>query len=328
MTRNWSIWPRALIAFALLMTGLGLSSLSASADNPVVPGKMLYVRDGDVWVWENGQVSRLIADGNASGPVWSPDGTQVLYVRSGNSYSDLEIYNTATGTTTPLTFNRPDYEEGTPEYAEASAWATDPDWSSSGLIGYITDGNSEDGTTFELWLFDDISAGAYRAPSNDSEDNIEGLSLSPGGQLAAYSVQQRQDDGTSVNRTIVRDLTDGTTFPIAESKNAIDPSISPDASYIAISIRDKSNMSDVFLVNRETGKTTRVTKNAQATNPSWSPDGTWLAFIQMVDYQFEVWAAPVVNGNPGTPIKIFRSADLDALSGVSWTYATGKQPTP
>lgn len=315
---------RALLGLVGLFAASGTivhADVEAAADT-AVPGRLLFVRNGDVWVWSAGDAKRLIQDGRASDPHWSPDGSQILFVRSGNSYSDLVIYRADSGASTPITYNQPDYEEGTPEYVQASAWAVDPDWSASGLIGFISDRDSADGTSFELWLIDDPSAGAYRAASTDSEDNIEALSLSAGGSLAAYTVQQRLDDGTSVNRAVIRDLTDGATYNLAESKNAFDPAISPDSTMIAVAIR-KDGMTDLFLVDRGSGKITRVTRNFQATKPTWSPDGKWLAFVRMVDYQFEVWAAPVEIGNPGRPFKVFKAKDFDALSGVSWTYSVG-----
>lgn len=310
---------RLLLIAALLFGGIGIGRFGASAEESPIPGRFAFVRDGDVWQWSNGDASRIVGAGNASDARWSPDGTQVLYVRSGNSYSDLVIYNILTGGTQQVTYNQPPYEEGTPEYIAASAWAVDPDWSASGLIGFMGDAGNGDGGSLQLWLVDDPSAGPYLAPAAQSEDNIEGLSLSSGGSLAAYTVQERQGDGTSANRVVVRDLTDGVAYPLAESKNAFDPAISPDATSIAVSIRN-DGASDIFLVDRASGKITRVTRNLQATNPTWSPDGRWIAFVRMVDYQFEVWAAEVVNGDPGRPFKVFKAKGLDARSGVSWTF--------
>lgn len=318
---------RVLGGSVLLGLTKGRFLAAADAQEQTIPGRIAFVRDGNVWQWTNGDAARVVEDGRASDARWSPDGTQVLYVRNGNSYSDLVIYNTGSGATLPVTYNQPPYEEGTPEYIQNSAWVVDPDWSASGLIGFMSDAAGGGvGSAFQLWLVDDPSAGAYLAPSAASEDNIEALSLSAGGSLAAYTVQERLGDGTSANRVIVRDLTDGTPFPLAESKNAFDPSISPDASLIAVSIRDDSDASDIFLIGRETGKVTRVTRSLQATNPTWSPDGRWVAFVRMVDYQFEVWASEVVGTNPGRPFKLFKAKGLDARSGISWTFGPAASP--
>lgn len=313
---------RVALMIALLVTSFAAASASPVRAESIVSGRILFVRDNGIWVWSNGDASKIVDVEAASDARWSPDATRILFVKSGNSYSDLVVYNISASAQVPLTYNQSDFEEGTLDYVNTSAWAIDPDWASSGGIGFITDYQSPDGT-FQLWLIDDVSGSPYLAPAAQFEDNIDSLSLSSDSTLAAYVVQERQLDGTSINRAVLRDLTDGIAYPLAESKNAFDPAISPDAQTVAVAIRSKDGMSDIFTIARATGKITRVTRNLQATNPTWSPDGKWIAFIRMVDYEFEVWVAPVVDGNPGKPVKLFKAKNLDARSGLSWTYIAG-----
>ena len=168
----------------------------------------------------------------------------------------------------------------------------------------------------------DQGYGTYLAPAAQYEDNISSLSMSPDASLAAYVVQERQPDGSSMNRAMLRDLADGIAYPLASEYDAFDPAIAPDQQTVALAVRSEGGgMTDIFIVDRATGGMVRVTKDLQATNPSWSPDGKWLAFIRMVDYEFEVWASPIVNGEPQKPVKLFKAAGFDAPSGVSWTYS-------
>ena len=309
---------RAMLALALLCTGYaGLHAQTEAAAN--VPGRLLFVRDTGIWVWQGGKVSRVLDERNVHDARWSPDASQIMYVQGGNSYSDLIVLDVATATRTAVTYNEPMYEVGTPEYVQTSWWALDPDWSSAGTIGFMSDYQSPDGT-FQLWLMDQTFS-TFLAPAAQFEDNISSLSLSSDASIAAYVVQERQLDGTSINRTVVRDLADGIAYPIANTWTAFDPSISPDQQSIAISARQDDGGSDLFIVDRATGDIIRVTKNLQATNPTWSPDGNWLAFVRMIDYEFEVWASPIVDGDPGKPVKLFGAAGFDARSGVSWTFA-------
>ena len=302
---------------------LGVRSLQTTipvAAQESVPGRILYVRSDGVHEWSNGKSSRIFDSDTATCARWSPDATQFLFVKSGPSFSDLVVYNIDAESQIPLTFHQPPYEEGTPEYVAEAAWVTSPDWASNGVIGFMTDYLSPDGT-FQVWLIDGPSGTPYLAPASQFEDNIDALSLSSDGSLAAYAVQERQPDGTSLNRSVLRDLTDGVAYPLDESRNTFDPAISPDAQSIAIAVRSKDDMSDILIVDRATGDLTRVTRNLQATNPCWSPDGKWLAFFRMIDFKFEVWVAPLDAGDPGQPTMLFKAADLDTRSGLSWTFA-------
>lgn len=302
--------------------GLSSGTTAAGIDRgaraqSAVPGRILFVRDNGLWVWANDDAIQILKDETVSDASWSPDGTQIALIRSGNSYSDLFVFTLAANTLLQVTYNLPPYEEGTPEYALNSAWALDADWSASGVIGFMSDYGSPDGT-FQLWLVDDPSAGAYLAPAAQFEENIDSLSLSADGSLAAYTEQEQQLDGTSLNRAILRDLSDGVAYPLAETVNAFDPAIAPDQQTVAVAVRAEDDSSDIYLVDRATGELTRITEQMQATNPSWSPDGNWLAFVRMINYEFEVWAAPMTGTTPGAPVKLFKARGFDARSGISW----------
>ena len=113
-------------------------------DRPVpkdgqVPGKILMVRDSAAWMWQGGDLHELYGDGNLSDPRWSPDGDQILYVATQDTYSDLVLLDIDTGVTEQLTDNAPplDLEPGSQLYVNRSSWALDPFWSESGRIAFI-----------------------------------------------------------------------------------------------------------------------------------------------------------------------------------------------
>jgi Tol biopolymer transport system component len=321
MTLGRRSFCRAALTAGLTLPAVAATRFSiASAAPPAVPGRILFVRDTGIWVWQAGDVSPVYKAPGLQDARWSPTATQIVYVQAGNSYSDLVIYDVQAGTNTTITYNQATYEEGTPEYVQTSFWALDPDWSAAGIIGFVSDYESPDGT-FQLWLTDQ-SYGTYLAPAAQFEDNISALSLSADASLAAYVLQERLPDGSSVNRAILRDLSDGIAYPLAGEYDAFDPAISPDQQTVALAVRTPEGaMTDIFIVDRATGGMVRVTKNLEATNPCWSPDGKWLAYVRMVDYQFEVWVSPIVGGDPQHPAKLFKAAGFDAPSGISWTFS-------
>lgn len=315
MSRRTLLKSGAALGIAVGVTSSIPQAVTTAQTLPM--GRILFARDNGLWVWANGDATHILRDETISDPRWSPDGSQIALIKSGNSYSDLFIFTPSANTLFQVTYNMPDYQEGTREYALYSAWALDADWSASGLIGFMSDFASPDGT-FQLWLVSDPSSGAYLAPAAQFEDNIDSLSLSADGALAAYTVQERQIDGTSLNRAILRDLNDGIAYPLSNALNAFDPCISPDQAVVAVAVRADDGSSDIFLIERSTGNATRITQNMQATNPAWSPDGAWLAFVRMVDYEFEVWAAPMTGNAAGEPVKLFKARGFDARSGISW----------
>lgn len=84
-----------------LRTGLllGLAALFLAAclgPGPVVtpprevPGRLAYLSGADVWIWQDGHpVTRVTADGRNLGPLWSPDGRWLAYIRRSDRSGEL-----------------------------------------------------------------------------------------------------------------------------------------------------------------------------------------------------------------------------------------------
>lgn len=305
-----------LIATAVI--GLSLQRARAQAENP--PGRILFVRDGVAWVWENGSATELFGDGNVSDPRWSPDGNDVLYVSNQAGYSDLVLWSSVTGTIEALTDNAPpvDLQPGSQEYVTWSSWARDPSWSASGRIGFAAD--YEPSGRMALWLMESPEAGAVAALEYEpSSRDIEGVSLSTSGELAAYT--ERTFDGAAYSTTVVlRDLSDGIVYPLLDEVDvAFDPAISPDEQWIAMTIRSASGVSDIWIVARSGLTSSQITLSAQANGAVWSPDGNWLAYVRPDGDEFEILAIPIQNGSAaGEPISLGSWNDVDAASGLSW----------
>ena len=305
-----------IVAFAVVP----LFHVTGRAADTDVPGRIAFVRDGGIWVWENGETTRLLEQEGVSDARWSPDGQSLLFVAAGNSYSDLALLNAQTGVPTLITNNQSEAEIGSLEYTNGSFWALDPSWSASRVIGYVSDAPG-DGTLFALWLMDGPdSSTAYPAPLLTEEDSIDSVSLSGDATVAAYVLREPDfDTGISDISVWLRDLATGETFLAAQSGGeAFDPAMSPDGESIAVAIREAGGKTDVWLVNRDTLDRKRVTRDAEALAPAWSSDGKWLTYLKLEDYQFEVWVAAVSDGDAGKPFKLFSAKGLDSRSGLSW----------
>lgn len=314
---------RSFLATAgLIAGGLTAATVRQSLDAQEQTGRMLFVRDGAIWVWENGEAERVWQEEGVSDARWSPVGDSVLFVRAGNSYSDLVILNLANQVTTQLTYFQSGEQVGTEAYTQSSYWAVDPAWCRSGRIAFASDA-AGGGSPLQLWIIDSLGSEPYLAPVLANEDDIDSITLSGSGEIAAYVMRERQPDGTSDTNVWLRDLNTGESFLAAQSSGEVfDPALSPDGQDLAVTIRDTEGKTDVWLVSRESLERTRVTRDGVSLSPAWSSDGRQLAYLKLVDYQFAVWAAPVRNGNPGDGRKLFEAKGLDSTSGISWFMPT------
>ncbi len=325
MTRGGGGRIAALIL--LLMLGGPLATLSTvdarQTDSPA--GRIAFVRGGNVWAWSpNEEARQLFTDGNASDPRWSPDGGEVLYVQRGTSFSNLATYDFSSATAILLTDFEADAEHGSKEYVANSAWVLDPAWSANGVIVYVSDKESEDGA-LRLWLMPTWESAGGLAPTDETDaGDIEDASVDANATVVVYTVLAlggSQGGGTYV---AIRDLLSGATFPLVEGpRGAFDPALSSDGQSIVVSIRDETGVTDLWMVDRATGSKTQLTEGQQAVAATWSPDAAWIAYLRPGDGGFEAWAMPVdrATRSAGEPVRLFHYGDLDATSGLSWTYS-------
>lgn len=300
---------------------LGVAERSRAADTP--PGKILFARSGSIWQWQGGDTEQLLNDGAASDPRWSPDGTQFLFIRTGDSFSDLYLHSLDGSADAQLTANQAvDSQIGTKDYVDNSSWVADPSWSNSGVIGYASDYY----TPYSLMgLFIMNYAGAEPQPieppinADGNYEMIEGVSLSSDGSVAAYTSRTTNDDGDEyISYVGIQDLGSLESGAlVTDEGGSFDPAMEPYGSRVAVAIRS-GEVTDVWLVDRDGGDRVQITNGANATKPCWSSDGSWLGYMQMVDFKFEVWAVSVQGASIGQPQKLFNFDDIDSESGLSW----------
>ena len=310
---------------ALFASGRVVVGAAQTQSGPL-PGKIAFIRKGNIWSWSGGEAREVLTGGNISDPRWSPDGESLIYVKTGNSFSDLYTYNTFSTIETQLTFNEPPYDLGSIEYADYTAWVIDPDWARTGLIGFMSDKAATD-AYLGLWLMPSIDSEPYYALEPGVEEDISGLCLSSDGTFASYTVRVSFVDGTRVTYVALRDLNTGAAASVAESRNDIfDSAISPDGQWIAITIRSTTGTTDLWIVERATGERSRMTRDENAMAPRWSDDGQWLGYIRMNDFEFEIWAASFANGKISGATKIYDEDGIDSQSGLSWYVPLGETP--
>ena len=319
---------RALLPLVAALPFVSWRSSRAQIETNLVQGKIAFVRNGSIWSWSAGTATEILAADNISDPRWSPDGDQLIYTKAGNSFSDLYVVNTVTGVETSLTANQPSYDVGSIEYAQYSSWAIDPDWSQSGLIGFASD-NGTTNSSLTLWLISSVNDAPYEALSPETEEDIFDVCLSADGVYAAYAVRVRLGDGSSGTYVALRSLDTGGVVTVAQSSgDQFQPAISPDGAWVSMTIRDKAGVTDLWIVHLESGDRTRLTRDMNASAPRWSNDGSRMAWINMVDFQFEIWVADFNKGNISNETKLYAADGIDPQSGLSWWSDTGSGASP
>lgn len=313
-------WPVSLVVAVMLLLIPTAPLTAAQSSGP--SGEIAFVRDGDVWIWTPDGSEAVVESGAAMDPSLSPAGDAVAYIESGGSFSNLVIFDRETERNTRITDNEPFVESGSPDYVASSSWAIDPSWSASGRLGFISDREAPD-RLMQLWLLEANARNPTLAPGNGQDaGSIEHLELSRDGASAVYTVLAAGGPKGGTTYVALRDFRAEEPYPIAEGvQGAYDPTLSPDGSQVVVSIRDEAGISDLWIIEIESGVASRLTDGLQATNATWSPDGQTLAYMTPNDQTFTIWAAPIDPEQQmltGEPRKLVDAPGIDATSGLSW----------
>lgn len=310
----------ALATCALVLTTLllgcstpGLASLGAAQLLPggeAVGGKLLFVREGNVWVWADGRARQLTDGGTWHQPRWSPDGTEIAYVYRATNFSEIFVMNADGSNSRRLTRSQS-------SSLDDNDWVFRPTWSPDGdQLAFVSDGNSYYPV---LWLMRRDGSGKRQALAvSGLQEAADGLAWSPDGRRLAVSAF-----GEAASQILLVDLARGVAQAVTSNPNgALDPAWSPDGMVLAYAARDSGRM-DVRLRRLDGSSEIEVSQGGPARAPAWSPDGGRLAYISARGGSFEIYLADVV-GEGGRPSirggrQLTRDLNVDAVSGLSWS---------
>jgi TolB protein len=304
------------------------SAPTVAAQGPALPGRLLFVQGGNLWVWEGDASRQLTSSGDAFQPAWSPDGQRIAYIQRVTSFSDLLVMPFETSEPLRLTRDGPDSSVYSYERIYASMWAFYPAWSPDGtMIAFASQAGPPSGAPaaeFRVSLFT-TSAGAGGERTQlyaDAGGHVGRLAYAPDGQSIAFAFGPAGEDEPRIYRYTVAD---GSAAPIVGAPaQSYDPAWTPDGRWLAFAARANGH-TDVFALRSSGGPTIQLTSVGTARAPAFSPDGKQLAFLAITpgDNSFDLWVLDLAVGadgalTPGQPRQITQGMALDADSGVAW----------
>jgi TolB protein len=190
---------------------------------------------------------------------WSPDGTQIAFIRWVVGSAILYRVN-ADGT-------------GLTEVATLPGFAEELDWGSGGTLVFSA---PREGESFPDLFFIEADGSDLRPVFSDAAYRLS-PSWSPDGTRLVFAAVQADGDNTEL--TLVN--ADGSSpEPLTSGSRDLSASWSPDATTLAFRRYNlDSGMSEIWVIGTDgSGLRKLVDTNGPQFSPSWSPDGGWVAF--------------------------------------------------
>ena len=308
-------WRWVLLAL-LLIVALGAAAVSAAPD---LPGRILFVKDGDLWLLDGSGSHQLATGGTFSQPSWAPDGGSLAYVYRGTNFGDIFVTDDQGQSQTRLTNSQS-------TVLDNNDWNLRPTFSPDGtLIAFVSDKNSTFPTVWLMNAADGTGRHALPAPGLAQQEAADALAWSPDGtQLAVTLFNEPGPTQIALiplglaNRQLSRIVTD---LP----GGALDPAWAPDGSWIAFAGREGYAV-EIYAEQPDGSSLTRLTnEGALARSPVWSPDGRSVAYLSNKTGYFEIWAVDVRADESGAlvasgPRQLTQDLHVDAASGLSWGH--------
>jgi TolB protein len=302
----------AVLALGLVLLLQGSVSAQGTGD---LPGRVLFVKDGDLWVWQDGGARQLGSGGTWSQPSWAPSGGYLAYVYRGTNFADIFVTDDQGQSQLRLT-------DSQSTILENNDWNFRPTWSPDGKqIAFVSDR----ATTFPvLYLMDAADGtGVRRLPvPGVPQEGMDALSWSPDGTQIAVTVFN--EPGPS--QIAVIPLSSRQTGKVLTTLpgGALDPAWSPDGAWLAYAGHDGGSL-EVRVVRADGTSDQALTQDgAFARAPVWSPDGRHLAYLSSRTGFFELWVIDIqADATTGAltasqPRQLTQDLHIDAASGLSW----------
>jgi len=311
-----------------------------------VPGSIVYVKGGNVWVQSGTDARQLTTTGHDAMPTWSADGQWIYFVEtrterglfpSGGSavYYDL---------TYPIVTRVHPDGSGRVEVASGKYlanggryqwfyWIRQPTPDPTGkTLAVASDGTDPTRTDVVIQLLD-IATGRLT--------NLGLPESAPLGQQdPAWRPQGRSEllyvmngrDGPRGAPSIWRWDPQTKKARLFACPGYLAPAWSPDGAFVAAT-KTNSLGTDVVILDQKTGsEVLRVTDDGRSWDPVWSPAGDAIAYLHMDGGIVDLRMVKLTGNGPAwtvdKPIELTRYSGLDGGSRPSWFIPPDQLPPP
>jgi TolB protein len=291
---------------------LALPPQTARQANEMPPGRILYVRDGNLWLWQGGSSRQFSEGGTWSQPSFSPGGKEIAYVYWAENFSDVFVMAADGSKSRRLT-------RGQSSSLMDNSWAFRPTWSPDGeRIAFVSDANSR---FPQLWLMGPDGGGRRQLalPEFYEESWVDSLTWDPsGGRVAVTGAPNMRDP----SHIYLVDVAKSTAEKLTKHPNgAFDPTWSPNGEALAY-IGRPGSQGELWVRTIEGEKEAHHDRLSFVRSPVWAPDGKSIAVLAQQNGAFEIFVLSVrpTDGGfeLGEPRQLTRDAAVDPMSGLTW----------
>jgi TolB protein len=309
-----------------------------------VPGEILYVRAGNIWVQSGRSARQLTSSGADAMPSFSADGTWIYYVETHFATG----HSTCAGPLSPYQMSVPVVMRlradgsGQPEplksgqYSQANeTWfyfLREPVPAPAGdRLALVSDAPQPCFDDVVVQFFDLTTHRLTPISAPDTPPlGQQDPAWSPDGRSLLF-VRNDRSGGRGTPVIYRYDLKSGRSTAIT-GPGYFQPAWSPDGRYIAVTHLDIYGNDIVILDARNGLELRRVTGDDASTAPVWSPAGDAIAFLHIAsgvtDLEMVSLSGTAPNWTLGKPVALTELAGLDPGSRPSWFIPPDQLPSP
>lgn len=333
--------------------GGGGSGATAAPSNVVivdpkanVPGSIVYVKGGNVWIQTGTDVRQLTNSGHDAMPTWSADGQWIYYVETRTERGLFPYGGTAAyyDLTYPIVTRihadgsgREELKNG--KYTTASGryewffWIRQPVPNRTGeLLAVTSDGPDPTRNDVVLQLMN-VATGAMTnlgLPEMAPLGHQDPAWRPVGREVLLYVLNAR--DGARGAPAIWRYDPKTKRSTALTGPGYMAPAWSPDGTYVAAT-RTSSLGTDVVILDLKTGsEVLRVTNDGRSWGPTWSPAGNSIAYLHMEGAIVDLRMVALKGSGPGWTVgdtlNLTENSGLDGGSRPDWFIPASQLPNP